>query len=270
VNCYDIANPFALIPAQSEFAVLGRATGLYGNPNQAGAALVLGFILTITLVPSRWRALYLSYVGIGIALTLSRSALLGFALVVLALVFTTRLMLRQVALATAIWLVAGWLTAAYVLPVFAQQLNLDPQVIIDRLTWIIDPVAKADFSQLERAYVADLGWGQFLSSPIFGNGIGSTELWAARSSTHNQYLLLLSDFGVLGAAVIPALLLATLIGPSARAVPERWAFAAFIALFAAASHNVLTEYYMLLAFATMAAMCAVPGGDVDVRRRGNV
>jgi len=267
VNFYDIANPFALVPAQSEFAVLGRATGLYGNPNQAGAALVLGLIVTISLVSSRWRGLYLSYIGIGVALTLSRSALLGFALVVLGLLFTARLTLKQTAFATLIWATLGWITAAYVLPAFAQHLNLDPQVIFERLTWIIDPVGKADFSQLERAYLADQGWEQFLNSPIVGNGIGSTELWAARSSTHNQYLLLLSDFGILGAAVIPALLVTIVIGPSARAVPERWAFVAFIALWAAVSHNVLTEYYALLAFAAMAAMCAVPGAALNQRSK---
>jgi O-antigen ligase len=92
-------------------------------------------------------------------------------------------------------------------------------------------------------------------SPLLGNGLGSTEFWVERSSTHNSYVMLLSDFGLVGLLPIPALLLATVSGTRARLIPERWAFVVAILFACSFSHGVLYDYYFLIGFAVMAAMC---------------
>ena len=90
VNAYDITHPFALIPADSEFSIVGRAAGFFINPNQAGAALVAGFTLSVGVVAPRWRPAYLVLVAIGVALTFSRAAILGLVLVTFLLAFRGR------------------------------------------------------------------------------------------------------------------------------------------------------------------------------------
>ena len=216
---------------------------LYGNPNQSGAALILGFTVTIGLVPLRWRATYVAYVGIGVLLTLSRGAMLGFVLVVLGLWIKRLLTIRQIATATLICGIGVWVAAATLLPMLVQQFNLDPTFIFDRLLWIMDPEARADFSQLERAYLVDRGWQQFLQSPILGNGIGSTRLWDARSSTHNVYVMLLKRFrDYMERLWSPTLLFAIARYSGANATPERWILVGFVLLWGVISHNVLSEY----------------------------
>lgn len=256
INAYDISHPFVLIPLESEFATAGRAAGLYANPNPSGAALVLGFTLSVGIVPLRWRAAYLMYVGVGVVLTLSRGAMLGLVLVVGLLWWRRVLTTRAIVGATIIGLLAGWWAAIMLLPAIAESAGIDGAFVMDRLMWMVNPGSSVSFSELERAYVAEKGWLQFLNAPILGNGVGSTELWDARASTHNIYITLLSDFGVIGAFVLPLLVVAVTRGRNRSATPERAAFACFVLFWGVVSHNLLNEYYFLIAFATMAAMCS--------------
>ncbi len=263
INVYDITHPLTLIPADSEFATLGRAAGLFINPNQSGAALVLGLALTLGVVPPRWRVAYAIVVSAGVALTLSRGALVGLVLVFCALLVEGRtLRPAQVLRIAAFGAAAGyvfWLAFAAELQ---SRFNVDPALVLDRILWILDPSGRSDFSQAERAILAERGWLQFVASPFFGNGLGSTELWELRTSTHNLYIMLASDFGLVGWLVLPALLLAA-VRRDLTALPGGVA-AAFLLLWGLVSHNVLGEYYILIAMSLMAAVSGTrersPGG----------
>lgn len=253
INFYDITHPLTLIPAESEFATLGRAAGLFMNPNQSGAALVLGLALTLGVVPPRWRVAYAIVVSAGVALTLSRSALVGLVLLFCALLAEGRTLRPvQVLRIAAIGAVAGyvfWLAFATELQ---SRFNVDPALVLDRILWILDPSGRSDFSQAERAILAERGWLQFVASPFFGNGLGSTELWELRTSTHNLYIMLASDFGLVGWLVLPALLLAAV--RRDLTAPPGGVAAAFLLLWGLVSHNVLGEYYILIAISLMAAL----------------
>jgi O-antigen ligase len=259
INVYDITHPLTLIPANSELATLGRAAGLFMNPNQSGAALVLGLTITLGVVTQRWRVAYAIVVSLGVVLTLSRGALLGLLLVFGALLVEGRTLRReQVARIAALATVAGyafWLTFAAELQ---SRFNIDPALVRDRILWILDPSGRADFSQAERAMLAERGWLQFVSSPFFGNGVGSTELWELRSSTHNLYIMLASDFGLVGWLVLPALLLAA-VRRNLATLPGGIA-AAFLLLWGLVSHNVLGEYYILIAMSLMASISSTKDG----------
>lgn len=262
INVYDITHPLTLVPADSEFATLGRAAGLFMNPNQAGAALVLGFALSLGAVEPRWRVMYAVIVTGGVALTLSRGALVGLALVYVALSLEGRT-LRSGQVAKIVVLAAGAGYAFWL--VFSAELqsrfNVDPALVLDRVLWILDPSGRADFSQEERVDLAERGWLQFVASPYFGNGLGSTELWELRTSTHNLYLMLASDFGLLGWFVLPLLLAAAIRGDYARLTGG--AAAAFLLFWGLLSHNVLSEYYILLAMSLMAAIAASRSRERD-------
>lgn len=257
LNLYDLTHPFYFVPAYSEFALLGRAAGIYANPNSAGAALVLGFVLTVGVVPARLRMAYIVLVSAGVVMTLSRGAMLGFVLVTLLLFVAGEIRGRSLAWAALAGAVLGWVAWAYVLPLVASDFKLDPAIVVDRILWLLDPEGRSDFSQVERVELAEKGWFQFVTSPWIGNGVGSTELWEARSSTHNLYLMLMSDFGWIGALVLPALALAAAQGRNPAGRRCRVPFAAFLLLHGALSHNLLTDLYLLVMVALLAAMLHV-------------
>ena len=252
-----ITHPFALVPATSEFATLGRAAGLFINPNQAGAALVLGFVLTIGVVPARFRVPYMFIAAAGVVLTLSRAAILGFALVSVVLALRREDLrpadLLKFALAFAAATTALWWAIAGELE---QRFKIDPSLVLDRVLWIMDPSGHSDFSQDQRIELVERGWAQFVTSPIFGNGLGSTELWDLPTSTHNLYVMLASDFGVIGLFILPAILIS--------AMRAQWASssggvaAVFLMFWGFFSHNVLTETYLLIGFSIIAALSAQP------------
>ena len=263
VNVYDITHPLSLVPADSEFATLGRAAGFFMNPNQAGAALILGFALSLGAVPPRWRVLYSVIVAGGVALTLSRGALVGLALVFAALIFEGRTLRGgQIAKVAALTVGAGYVFWLVFSAELQSRFNIDPALVLDRILWILDPSGRADFSQEERVDLAERGWLQFVASPYFGNGLGSTELWELRTSTHNLYLMLASDFGIVGWFILPLLLIAV-VRRSVLALTGGVA-AAFLLFWALLSHNVLSEYYILLAISLMAAVSASEAGGRGV------
>jgi O-Antigen ligase len=172
----------------------------------------------------------------------------------LALAYGRRtLSLRQIVGA---WVVVGLLTWIAWLVVSAElqdRFNIDPEVALDRVLWILDPSGRSDFSQEERFELFERGWEQFLASPLVGNGVGSTELWEARSSTHNMYVMLASDFGLLGLFAFPSIVLAA-IGSRGRGFADATVAGLFLLFWGLFSHNVLSEYYLLITISMVAAL----------------
>ena len=254
LNIWDITHPYTLVPVTSEFATPGRAAGLFINPNQAGAALVAGFALSVSVVPRRWRFAYLAAVVIGVGLTFSRGAILGMALVSFALAYGPRtLSVRQITVALLVVGVLTWFAWLTVSSELQERFNIDPEVALDRVLWILDPSGRSDFSQEERFELLERGWDQFLASPLVGNGVGSTELWEARSSTHNMYVMLATDFGLLGLFALPSIVLAAM-GSRGRGVAHATVAGLFLLFWGFFSHNVFSEYYLLITISMVAAL----------------
>jgi drug/metabolite transporter superfamily protein YnfA len=82
--------------------------------------------------------------------------------------------------------------------------------------------------------------------------LGSTELWEVSQSTHNLYLMLASDFGLAGFLVFP-FIVAIAVGRRVFSLTGGIA-AAFLLMWGLLSHNPLTEFYMMLGIALMAAI----------------
>lgn len=258
INAWDISHPFYFVPRSSEFAELGRAAGLFVNPNQSGAALVLGFALSVGVVSRGWRLPYLVVIAAGVVLTLSRAAILGLLLVWLGLAATGKSLnfrdLRNGSIATGViaWIV--WSIAAYEIQ---ERLKIRPDFILDRLLWVLDPAGRADFSQDERIELLQAGWQQFLASPLWGNGVGSTEYWQLRTSTHNLYVQLASDFGVIGFLVLPAIV-GGFVGAAWVRRSDAFVASIFVLFWGFFSHNVFTEYYLMTGIALAAALAHAP------------
>jgi len=254
-NVWEVFHPSSFVPITFYAATPGRSAGLYINPNQAGAALILGMILTITLIPIRYRLYFIFYVLIGVILTFSRSMSLGWLIAVIVLWQQKIIKLSSFILVTTVFLLAIY----SFLPDIVYFIKVNYGIFAEegiymRMGWFAHPMFDVDTSETARMYVANISWQMFLDNPLFGNGIGSTDLWAELVSTHNMYLYLMADYGILGIILYPLLVLVTVWHSHKEVRSIALAFASFALMWGFFSHNIMSEYYSLIAFALMASM----------------
>jgi O-antigen ligase len=141
------------------------------------------------------------------------------------------------------------------LPEFLQpEIGFKVGNVMERVDWLFNPLGIQDASALERKKVAELSWKMFTDHPFVGNGLGSTEAWSESQSTHNMYLYLMADHGIIGVMILPLLCLAVVWRSYGEARQIAIPFVLFILFFGFFSHNVIDDYCTLIAFALMAAM----------------
>jgi O-antigen ligase len=174
----------------------GRAGGFHGNPNQAGFVIVFGLAAGIQGIPRSLRFPVVLVAACGVAATFSRSATLALAVAVIVLLCRKELPLwptvvAAVGLGAIVVRTSGRLEA-----LLESGGALNPDTVA-RMTMTADDSG--------RAALARKAWGMFVDSPWVGHGIGSER--GGRVS-HNIYLSLAAEHGILGLLAFPALVLA--------------------------------------------------------------
>ena len=250
-NFYEFLNPFAFtINEGTGLLNSGRPAGFYINPNDSGAALVLGMILSIGIVNAKYRWAFVILVGIGVFLTFSRGAILELLLVTLIFVATKTLNSSNIILLIIIIFIGlnliGNINLLDILP--WDKLNGTVQL---RLENFLSGDAGDDN---DRYGLAKAAWDLFTQNPLFGYGIGYTLEWEESQSTHNTYLYYMVDHGILGALILPTLVLAITWQTRGETRNVALAFSAFILVWGVFSHNIMGQRHMLISFALMAAM----------------
>lgn len=254
-NLYELFNPltFSSIP--------GRSQGLYANVNQSGAALVLGLIVAYHVVPTKLRVPFVLLDGVGLLTTFSRAAIMGWILTLL--LFGIRsakgggLALRDV---RRMLFVAGMVVAFIFSPLWTnltttlEQRGVLTMDVMARLSFF-SKGSTSDDSANERRVVARKSWTLFEEAPLDGYGTGAANLPPLTLGTHNIYLRLMVDHGILGVFILPSML-ATMLWGVRRSNDIGPPVAAFILLWGFFSHNVLEERYILLTVAVVAASVA--------------
>jgi O-antigen ligase len=250
LNIYELFHPltFSTIP--------GRSTGLYSNVNQSGAALVLGLILSFHVIPNRLKPLFLLTVAVGIVPTFSRSAMIAYMVVVGYFFMRDGLIvqLRRVVvlIATGVALVFSpiWKDLQQSLE-NRGALNLN---VLQRVSFFTQGNT-SDASSNERRAVAARAWQLFGDHPVLGWGTGaSRRIEGFEVGTHNIYLAMLVDHGIMGIFVIPGLLLAVIWGANRKTIDLTIPYLLFMVIWGFFSHNVLEERYILLASALLASI----------------
>jgi len=176
--------------------VRGRAAAMFINPNAAGEAILLVFLLGCSLTPPRWRGPLFLLCGAAAVTTFSRAAIVAWVLLLLFLSF--RKTLPKSALATALAALALGVAS---LGAFENYLHGRAEFegaagnLASRLNFFSD-VKFDDDSSEERAAVVRAGWQLFMQNPVFG--AGATGFWSMRASTHNQLLLMAAEYGLFG------------------------------------------------------------------------
>lgn len=194
----DFTSPGLLYPLDTSGAVFGRAGAMFINPNLAGEAILLSFLLACAMIGAPGRVPLFLLAGAGALATFSRATILAWMLILLILVYRKTLpKSAMIATAVALALVLVYLGSFETYLHSRQEFDGASNNILARLDFFSSYSFDDDSSE-ERASVISAGWELFLQNPIFGAGAGATHFWSHRGSTHNQLLLLAAEYGLLG------------------------------------------------------------------------
>ncbi len=242
--------------------VYGRSAALHINPNQAGEILMLGMVLSISVLPQWARLPYAMLVGVGIGLTLSRGGMVGWALAVLGLVLARRVVAKDLLVAAAVTVVV------VVLATFVGNSELvsswgkimKVRDLQERFEWVINPSAITDRSGLERIELARHAWERFEERPLLGHGTGAA--FEGYIPPHNQYLTYMVEHGVLGATLLPLLVVTLIWGTRGENRQLAAIFGGCLFLQGFFMHGILEVEARTILVALMAAMGYTSREDV--------
>jgi O-Antigen ligase len=235
--------------------VVGRWGGWYVNPTKSGMGLMLGLVFGTEVLVPLLRIPYVMLGGVGILLTFSRGAMLMWILLLVWLLVRGKIPHQQT---------AGWFLGLILLGLITglqgeeivRGFNLPPQ-IIERLEWFQNPLENkgdAEGSSGARMEVAETAWEMFLQRPLTGYGVGSTVTWSFPISTHNMYLSLMADYGLIGVAMLPTLVWSVVWKARGVAKSLSPSLGGSMLIWGIFSHNILDEFYILMSFSLMGAM----------------
>ena len=205
---FDFTHP-GVFPSNEHY-VSGRALATFQNQNLAGALLILGFILTIDIIPKKFRLFYSIYIFIGILVTTSRSNIMIYSIILILLAIQNKISrLFSVVLFVLLIMIIMWL---YYFGLEYLSNNFDIQFtndVVDRLAFFVDPQSVSENHDTERENVLQAALIMFAEHPIFGNGMGATRLWHYRVGPHNTFAAQWAEFGLIGLLIIPSFLYST-------------------------------------------------------------
>jgi len=190
--------------------------------------------------------------SVGVFLTFSRSAIVGFMLVYLYMTIKKKLDFKYMVFIPIILFVFFTLSLPFLTTYIEKNHSGGASNIINRVMWFTNPAEHADTSTSEREKVAAKAFKMFYDHPFVGSGLGSTVHWNERVSTHNIYLTHTAEIGLLGLFIYPLLLYSIVLQARDETKITAGAFAIFTLFIGLFSHNLLDELYMLFAFALMA------------------
>jgi O-antigen ligase len=252
-NIFELLNPRVFTAVN-----VGRPAGFYVDPNKTGCAIMLGMLLSITIIKKPYRWILILVAGIGIMATFSRGAIIGWFICTVFLVAGKVLSDRRRKILVPAVILLFFLISLNPLQLLTDYFKGDPTGanwdIVNRLEEFQNPSLSED-SAMSRQAVAAGAWIMFGNHPFWGNGLASTRKWmVADVSTHNMYLYYMADHGVLGILFLPGAIFAVVYNNKGEQRTILLCFAVFVSFWGLFSHEVLAERFTLSSFALLAAM----------------
>lgn len=256
INMISIVHNRFLLPEHIQYAA--RPAGFYINPNESATALILGMILSISILPKRWRIPYVAMVFVGVLATFSREAIGAWIIVTGLLCIFGMIDWKKLLI---------WTLALVALAAFSVFILIETKIInvhvawyyqqqLHRLSWFVHGI-KHGTSADTRLNLVKEAWDLFLQHPWIGNGIGSTEHWGLHYSTHNMYLYFMDDYGITGLLLFPLLVWCVCRESRGEMRKIAYCMAAFLLFWGLLDHDVVRNYYSLFAISLMAAMSRI-------------
>jgi O-antigen ligase len=222
--------------------ILGRASGFFYNANESGRAILFALAAGVVLLPARWRLPLVVVAALGAAPTFSRSTWILFSIVALWLLWrrALRFSIPGVAVLLALVVVLLWTGRSV-------EGMLDSSGALNDNTMARLHFALQNESTSDRIQLAGKAWDLFVSSPIVGHGLGASVDWDAAVSSHNSYLNLAADHGILGLLLLPMLCVALRVANGA-VLPATLV----LAVSGVFTHNLIDERNVVTALALAA------------------
>lgn len=251
-NIYEFFNPLAFYKLDSGYNILGRSAGFYINSNKSGEAIIFGLIFSYRFVPEKLKSLFLIVTLVGILVTFSRTGIALWFIVVFILAKERMINAKSLFLLLSL-LVVGIIFA---LPFLINYIETDFATVasnlLNRLDFFSTSIHTVDYSERERIVVAMGALEIFTEHPLLGGGISLTQHWHYHASTHNIYLKLMAELGVVGLLIYPLLIWSSVWRVRGTAKKFAKAFIVYVLAIGFTTHNILDSYHILIAFALMA------------------
>lgn len=252
LNFYDFLNPFS-IDFLDPFSIsdsVGRSAGMYLNPNIAALAILTGLILSIGIIKKKiLQILYFTLVGIAVTITFSRAGLLSFTIVFFSFCYYYKINPFYL-----IFFFIITVLSIYYFDIYDIQYLTDSSemtILLDRINIFGEGSATDDFSSFERKKLLEKGISVYLENPIFGVGVGGGhEISGAEysnQSTHNQFVFLLVEYGVIGFVII--IMYFRVISGKIKRSLKSFEVGSFLIIFflnCFFSHNMFETYFLLV------------------------
>lgn len=250
----------------------GRSAAFYVNANELAIALIMGMILSITVVPRKFRFLFALAVLIGNVFTFSRGGFLGwiivtFVLTRLKIIPRKQILTWVIGIVLSVFILITQLgTLSTVLGgVNSSLLNEDT---LSRISWISKGGKTIDPDGGSRFKIALEALEKFANSPIVGHGISSSRETtglpinlAAKDRSgqqpHNIHLVNSVEHGLPGFFIFPSLLIASIYRGKGETKQIGLVFVTYYFLAGFLTHTILYDNYSLLSIGLMFSLSKV-------------
>lgn len=211
-----------LFEDQSEVGEVNRAGAFYGNPNNNGAALVLGMFVGQFFLPRTLRFWFALFVGAAVFCTVSRSSLVLWALaLVVSFLFgfnSSRGMLSKI-VGLGIVCGLGYLLVSGAVPGILMYLGLDELMNKNMMARLSENFFTQEDSSTDGRLAAALEATRlFADHPVLGAGLGTSENVEGGIGAHNQHLKIAGELGAVGYVVWIGMLVLAVLSGSAAAI----------------------------------------------------
>ncbi|MEE9327311.1 MAG: O-antigen ligase family protein [Cocleimonas sp.] len=252
-NIAEFFIPDLFSSLDSGYNITGRSAGLYLNANTSGEAIILGMILSYSMLDKKYRTFFLVASLLGVISTFSRTAIASWFVVVAILSYGKVIDKKNIAMVLGSLVLVGIFIVPFVIHYIETNLEAGTVTnLMTRLNFFSSKSQGLDGSQQQRLEVARAALENFANNPLIGAGIAHTSHWEFPISTHNIYLKLMAEYGIIGVFLYPLLILSTVWKAKNEAVAIARAFSIYLLIIGFTTHNSLDEHHLLIAFAVMA------------------
>ncbi len=251
-NITEFFIPDLFSDLDSGYNITGRSAGLYLNANTSGEAIILGMILSYSMLDKKYRTFFLVASLLGVISTFSRTAIASWFIVVAILSYGKVIDKKNIAMVLGSLVLVGIFIVPFVIGYIEANLEAGTvKNLMTRLNFFSSKSQGLDGSQQHRLEVAKAALESFANNPLIGAGIAHTSHWEFPISTHNIYLKLMAEYGIVGVFIYPLLILSTVWKARSEVIAIARAFFIYMFIIGFTTHNSLDAHHLLIAFAVM-------------------
>lgn len=193
--------------------VPGRAAAIYINANIAGNAMNLILLLSIDVIPKKYRIGFIAVIFLGILFTMSRSNIMIILLLIIIFAIQRKISVKSTfASFFGIIFIFIWLSAGGI-ELLSKNFEIKiTENVKNRVDFFAENNTADTYDTNERKKLLQVALNLFANNPILGTGLAATSpnmsTWPYRVGPHNTFARQWAEFGLIGLLIIPLMLFA--------------------------------------------------------------